>query len=87
MAAVTVVVPTRNRPDLLALTLTSVLAQRDVDLRVIVVDDASTVDTGRRNAGLRGPARQNPAPAGNQGRQRREEPRGVGSDDRVGRVL
>ena len=44
MAAVTVVVPTRNRPDLLALTLTSVLAQRDVDLRVIVVDDASTVD-------------------------------------------
>jgi glycosyltransferase involved in cell wall biosynthesis len=44
MEAVTVVIPTRNRPDLLALTLTSVLRQRDVDLRVIVVDDASTMD-------------------------------------------
>ncbi len=42
MEAVTVVIPTRNRPDLLRLTLTSVLRQREVDLRVIVVDDAST---------------------------------------------
>ena len=44
MDAVTVVIPTRNRPDLLALTLTSVLDQRDVELRVIVVDDASSVE-------------------------------------------
>jgi glycosyltransferase involved in cell wall biosynthesis len=44
MEAVTVVIPTRNRPDLLSLTLTSVLRQRDVDLRVVVVDDASTND-------------------------------------------
>jgi glycosyltransferase involved in cell wall biosynthesis len=43
--AVTVVIPTRNRPDLLSLTLTSVLRQRDVDLLVVVVDDASTEDT------------------------------------------
>jgi glycosyltransferase involved in cell wall biosynthesis len=43
--AVTVVVPTRNRPDLLALTLTSILRQRDVNLQVIVVDDASTEPT------------------------------------------
>jgi glycosyltransferase involved in cell wall biosynthesis len=45
MEAVTVIIPTRNRPDLLRLTLTSVLRQRDVDLRVIVVDDGSTEDT------------------------------------------
>ena len=44
METVTVVIPTRNRPDLLRLTLKSVLQQRDVDLRVIVVDDASTDD-------------------------------------------
>jgi len=44
MEAVTVVIPTRNRPDFLYLTLTSVLRQRDVDLRVVVVDDASTDD-------------------------------------------
>src|SRR5262245_27424846 len=42
MEAVTVVIPTRNRPDLLRLTLTSVLRQRDVELHAIVVDDAST---------------------------------------------
>jgi glycosyltransferase involved in cell wall biosynthesis len=44
MEAVTVVIPTRNRPDFLYVTLTSVLRQRDVDLRVVVVDDASTDD-------------------------------------------
>ena len=36
-----VVIPTRNRSRLLGETLASVLAQRDVDLEVIVVDDAS----------------------------------------------
>ena len=44
MDAITVIIPTRNRPDLLSLTLTSVLRQREVDLRIIVVDDASTED-------------------------------------------
>jgi glycosyltransferase involved in cell wall biosynthesis len=39
------VVPTRNRSALLAMSLRSVLYQRDVDLEVIVVDEASTDDT------------------------------------------
>ena len=42
---VSVVVPTRNRSALLALTLHSVFRQQDVDLEVIVVDDASADDT------------------------------------------
>jgi glycosyltransferase involved in cell wall biosynthesis len=42
---VSVIVPTRNRSSLLALTLRSVLAQRDVDFEVIVVDEASSDDT------------------------------------------
>lgn len=41
---ITVVVPTRNRRDLLQLTLRAVLRQRDVDLEVVVVDDGSTDD-------------------------------------------
>ena len=45
MEAVTVVIPTRNRLDLLHGTLMSILRQRDVDLHVIVVDDGSTDDT------------------------------------------
>lgn len=45
MDAVTVVVPTRNRAPLLRVTLASVLRQRGVELRVIVVDEASTDDT------------------------------------------
>jgi len=42
---VSVVVPTRNRSALLAMTLRSVLRQQDVDLEVIVVDEASTDNT------------------------------------------
>jgi glycosyltransferase involved in cell wall biosynthesis len=42
---VSVIVPTRNRSAMLAMTLRSVLAQQGVDLEVIVVDDASTDDT------------------------------------------
>jgi hypothetical protein len=34
MDAATVVIPTKNRPDLLRLTLTSVLRQREVELRL-----------------------------------------------------
>ena len=41
-AAVTVVSPTRNRRELLLRTLRSVLRQREVDLSVVVVDEAST---------------------------------------------
>ena len=39
--AVTAVVPTHNRRDVLAVTLRSILEQRDVDLQVVVVDDGS----------------------------------------------
>src|SRR5678816_1662061 len=42
---VSVVIPTRNRSALLAMTLRSVLHQKSVDLEVIVVDEASTDET------------------------------------------
>lgn len=41
----TVIIPTRNRAPLLRVTLEAVRRQRDVDLQVLVVDDASTDDT------------------------------------------
>ncbi|WP_170854018.1 glycosyltransferase family 2 protein [Microlunatus flavus] len=43
-ADVTVVIPTHNRRELLHRTLRSVLAQTDVDLTVLVVDDGSVED-------------------------------------------
>jgi glycosyltransferase involved in cell wall biosynthesis len=55
LEGVTVVIPTRNRSDLLRLTLTSVLWQRDVDLHVVVVDDASTEDVQGLVAGFADP--------------------------------
>jgi glycosyltransferase involved in cell wall biosynthesis len=45
MSDVTVVIPTHNRSEMLAMTLQSVLWQRDVDLEVIVVDDGSSDGT------------------------------------------
>ena len=45
MVDVTVIIPTHNRRRLLARTLQSVLAQRDVDLEVVVVDDGGSDDT------------------------------------------
>lgn len=45
LAAVTAVIPTRNRSEMLRRTLGSVLAQREVDLHVVVVDEASSDDT------------------------------------------
>jgi glycosyltransferase involved in cell wall biosynthesis len=44
-SAVTVVIPTRDRADLLALTLRSVLGQRGVDISVVVVDDGDGPET------------------------------------------
>jgi glycosyltransferase involved in cell wall biosynthesis len=44
-ATVSVVIPTHNRRHLLQRTLVSVLAQADVDVEVIVVDDGSSDDT------------------------------------------
>ena len=52
---VSVVVPTRDRRDLLEQTLQSALAQEDVAFEVIVVDDGSTDATGAWLAGLRDP--------------------------------
>jgi glycosyltransferase involved in cell wall biosynthesis len=45
MPDVSVVIPTRDRRELLRLALLSVLSQSDVDIEVIVVDDASTDET------------------------------------------
>jgi glycosyltransferase involved in cell wall biosynthesis len=47
MTDVSVVVPTRNRADLLPLTVRSALGQRNVDLELVVVDDGSDDDTVR----------------------------------------
>jgi glycosyltransferase involved in cell wall biosynthesis len=52
MNGVSVVVPTHNRSELLAVTLRSVLRQRDVDLEVIVIDEASTDETAAILGGL-----------------------------------
>jgi glycosyltransferase involved in cell wall biosynthesis len=52
MSRVSVVVPTRNRSGLVAVTLRSVLRQRGVDLEIIVVDEASTDGTPAVLAGL-----------------------------------
>jgi glycosyltransferase involved in cell wall biosynthesis len=45
MSAVSVVIPTHDRRDLLARALRSVLAQRGIELHVVVVDDGSADDT------------------------------------------
>jgi glycosyltransferase involved in cell wall biosynthesis len=55
MPEVSVVIPTRDRSRLLALTLHSVCWQRGVDLEVVVVDDGSTDDTAETVAGLADP--------------------------------
>jgi glycosyltransferase involved in cell wall biosynthesis len=51
--AVTVVVPTRNRLALLHTTLRSVLAQRGVELEVVIVDDGSSSEQASAIHGLR----------------------------------
>ena len=55
--AVTVVIPTHNRADLMPATLRSVLAQQDVDLKVVVVDDGSSDATVAALGAVRDPRR------------------------------
>jgi glycosyltransferase involved in cell wall biosynthesis len=55
MPRVSVVVPTRNRRELLLRTLGSVLAQEGVELSVVVVDEASSDGTGAALAALDDP--------------------------------
>ncbi|CAN5413304.1 hypothetical protein BH23ACT9_BH23ACT9_29070 [soil metagenome] len=52
MTAVTAVVPTKNRLGLLRTTLSSILAQRGVELHVVIVDDGSDADVGTQIAAL-----------------------------------
>jgi glycosyltransferase involved in cell wall biosynthesis len=67
---VTVIVPTRDRAERLGRTLRSVLAQRQVDLELIVVDDGSRDGTTRllsRIEDSRLRVTRNPAPVGESG--------------------
>jgi glycosyltransferase involved in cell wall biosynthesis len=43
--AITTIIPTRDRAGVIGQTLRSILAQRDVDARLVIVDDASTDGT------------------------------------------
>jgi glycosyltransferase involved in cell wall biosynthesis len=52
---VSVIVPTRNRWPFLQVAVASVLAQEDVDLELIVVDDGSTDETAQRLADVDDP--------------------------------
>ena len=52
---ITVIIPTRSRWPLLARALAGALAQEDVDLEVVVVDDGSTDETPARLAALGDP--------------------------------
>jgi len=53
--SISVVIPTHDRRELLAVTLRSVLRQQDVQLDVTVIDDGSTDDTAQFVRGLRDP--------------------------------
>jgi glycosyltransferase involved in cell wall biosynthesis len=55
LPSVGVVIPTKDRRSLLAATLGSVLAQRSVELEVVVVDDGSSDDTATWVRSLRDP--------------------------------
>jgi glycosyltransferase involved in cell wall biosynthesis len=81
MADVTVIIPTYNRRVLLARTLHSVLAQLDVDLEVLVVDDGGSDDTAAvagladtRVTLLRHPVRSGVAAARNSGIEKASAP-------------
>lgn len=72
---VSVVMPTHNRVDVMRVTLAAVLAQRGVDLEVLVVDDGSSDDTAQVMASADDPRVR---------LLRHEEPRGVGAARNTG---
>jgi glycosyltransferase involved in cell wall biosynthesis len=79
---VSVVIPTRNRCRRLSMTLRSALAQRDVNLEVVVVDDGSQDDTYKMVTDLGDPRIRlvrNESPRGESGARNRglEETRGM----------
>ena len=79
---VSVLIPTRNRCRRLFTTLRSALAQRKVNLEIVVVDDGSQDDTEKMVAGLGDPRIRlvrNDSPRGESGARNRglEETRGV----------
>jgi glycosyltransferase involved in cell wall biosynthesis len=82
MTEVTVVIPTRNRWPTLQLTIESALAQEDVDIELVVIDDGSTDETARALAAFadkrvsfaRHPAPLGPARARNAGIERATAP-------------
>ena len=51
---VSVIIPTHNRSEMLVNAINSAFAQRDVDVDVIVVDDASTDSTAKVMASYEG---------------------------------
>jgi glycosyltransferase involved in cell wall biosynthesis len=75
---VSVVIPTRNRQDFLLRTLDSVLAQRAVQLEVLVIDDGSTDETERAVRSLRDDR---------VGFVRHETPRGVATARNAGAAI
>lgn len=77
---VTAVVPTHNRRALLAETVASILGQRDVDVRLVVVDEASSDDTP---AWLAAVAARDPRVT----TVRNDEPQGVGPARNAGLSL
>ena len=84
---VSVVIPTRDRPELLALTLRSVLWQEGVELEVLVVDDGDGARHRRRWSTSLGTARVRAAaqhgPTRRERRPQQRHRRGKGQLDRV----
>jgi glycosyltransferase involved in cell wall biosynthesis len=79
---VSVLIPTHNRSKRLFMTLRSVLAQRDVNLEIVIVDDGSRDDTDKMVASLSDPRIRmvrNESPRGESGARNRglQEARGV----------
>ena len=86
MPEVSVILPTMDRWPLLSRALASVLAQEDVELEVIVIDDGSSDGTPARLGRNRRSAASRPLPANQPGGCPRSKPRHRRSARGVGRV-